>query len=112
MALDCESYSLAILTDELFYSSLSAVSESLAAAATSSTESRVSSSSATTTLGGASQGATASQVVPQATSWIDRPSSTGQTQQGAGISTTRAARNNALLSITVVLALSRIFCGP
>jgi hypothetical protein len=91
------------------YSSMSLASESREAAASSSLTTQV--TSATSTAASAGQGATTSPVVPETTAWVDRPSSTGQAQQNGGISTTRAVRQKALLSITVVLALSSIFCG-
>jgi hypothetical protein len=101
--LSCESYSIMIESLSEFYNSLSLASESLSATDTSSPN-------ATTTTRTASQGAGAGQITPQATTWVDRPSSTVHTHQSAGVSSRRGMGFNAVTSITAVLAISSILC--
>lgn len=117
MDIDCESYSLAIESESAFYASISSKSESilnetLTSSATSFAGQTNVSSQATTAFIGATQGATASSIAPETTSWVERPSSTEQPQQGSGISHHRAVKYNAMLSATVFLALSLVFSGP
>ena len=113
---------------EAFYSSLSDESMSMesaeseepaAATATTAAESGINSGNTfpgSITRAGASEGPTAAGGVALETmSWVDRPTSTptGQAQQEGGgpPQIVRAARCNALLSVTAVLALLSVFHG-
>lgn len=114
VALDCESYSLAIESEAAFYSSLNAVSMSLESAeseesATATAGSGVGSTAGSVTGAGAGAGAVASGVAPETMTWVDRPISTGQAQQNGGAPTVRATRYKALSSVAVILALLSVF---
>lgn len=121
LSLECESYSLAIESREAYYSSLGAVSmsrasakdESLATASSAARSEGVRGSAlgSITREGASDSGATASTgVAPETMTWVERPTSIGQAQQGGGGTTTvGAAKFNALLLLTAVLALLSVF---
>jgi len=103
--LDCESYSLAIESDSAFYSSLSLRWSSIRNRSTTA----ISRIGAGSTLGDAGPAATASGVPPETMNWVDRPTATGQTQEGRGVPTIGGARYNALVLVMVVLAVLAFF---
>ena len=107
--LDCESYSLAMESESEFYSSLSTASEGREASATAASNS---SSAVGSLTGSLSQtlapGATVGDVAPLPTSWVERPSATGNAQQSHGVLRMKRQSNTKLGVITVILAFSAI----
>ena len=126
---NCESWSLAALSQSAFYASLSALSLSVASEDASESQASEDASTSMTSFAerpsgtavdsdvpgfsfagsAASQGAIAT---PQSvTSWADRPSSTEAAQQGAATSVKRNRMRSAMVSATVALVLLPALCN-
>ena len=106
VSLDCESYSLDIESQVAGDRTRSAQSMSRTSSETEEL------AAPTITRAGATEGATAGGMAPETVAWVDRPTATGQAQVGGGAPTIGAARYNALLLVTVVLALLSISHSP
>lgn len=96
--LECESHSLGLEDENLFNSPTSFVANR--------TSSIPSSTSSVRGVFGASVGATASANVEETASWVDRPTATGQTQQGTGVHRLRGLRWNGMGGIAIGLLVS------
>lgn len=103
--LQCESYSLAIESRSAFYDSLGLQSNSRENRPTTA----ISGIGADTTLGVNGPATTAISIPQERPNWADRPTATGQTNEGKGVPTLGVAKYNALVSVTVFLAISILF---
>ncbi|WEW58641.1 hypothetical protein PRK78_004109 [Emydomyces testavorans] len=108
----CESVSLAMESDDAFWSSVSAKSRSQSDSDRISTTAN---GSAARTGGGAgrnaTQGATGDVPPLETLGFTERPAPTGQARQGGQASMTRGTRWNAGVSVVVLLVIASVFHG-
>ena len=119
MELDCESYSLDYESAKAFYESLGNVSvsresaDSKESASRRATRTAAGSSGAAVSISGsrilenqdATEGATAGGIAERTTTWIERPTPTGQAESNNGVQHIRPTKGNLLVSSMIIVLL-------